>query len=137
MYAELFTAYYGTFVANPRQFPMSLASNTIIMAPEVRRGQTAQMALVCSCVALGPQGELPTVAFVQPGSSTPDASIKATVQSVSNVFYAIPGNSYPSESQLLLVEVAVDQAAKPGQRDIQVTNSGRSAGGAPFFLLVV
>lgn len=137
MSADLFTAYYGTFVANPRQFPMSLASNTIITAPEVRRGQTVQMALVCSCITLGPNGELPTVTFVPPGSSTPDLNIQTQVQSVSNVFYAIPGNSYPSESQLLLVEVAVAQTATPGQRDVRVANCGQAAGGQPFALLVV
>jgi hypothetical protein len=53
------------------------------------------------------------------------------------VFYAIPGNSYPSESQLLLVEVAVAQAATPGQRDVRVANCGQAAGGQPFALLVV
>jgi hypothetical protein len=137
MAANLFTACYGTFVANPRQFPMSLASNTIVAALEVTRGQTAQMAVVCSCITPGPRGELPTVAFAPPGSSTPDPNIRTRVQSVSDVFYAIPGNSYPSESQLLMVEVAVNRAAAPGQRDIRVANFGQPAGAQPFALLVV
>lgn len=137
MHESLFLAYYGSFVPNPRSFPMNLASNTIVVAPEARRGQTAQLAVICSCAAAGAGGQLPVVSFAEAGSSTPDPAIKATVTSLSNVFYAIPGNSYPSESQLLLVDVAINTAAKPGQRDISVANQGQTAGSLPFSLMVV
>ncbi len=137
MQQSVFLACYGSFVPNPRNFPMSLASNTIIVAPETPAGKTAQLAVICSCAAVGTGGQLPSVTFAKPGSSTPDPHITATVQSLSNVFYAIPGNSYPSANQLLLVDVKVDGLATRGVRDISVANEGQSAGTLPFSLLVV
>jgi hypothetical protein len=136
MHQSLFLAYYGTFVANARNFPMSLASNSIIVAPDVQHGKDATLAVICSCAALGPNGELPAVTFTAPGSSTPDPKITATVQSLSSVFYAIPGNSYPSESQLLVVKVSVARDAALGVRDISVANRGGTPGSLPYSLTV-
>jgi transposase len=63
---------------NPRNFPMSLASNTIIVAPETPAGKTAQLAVICSCAAVGTGGQLPTVTFAKPGSSKRGKQIVVT-----------------------------------------------------------
>jgi hypothetical protein len=136
MHEALWTANYGTYVPNPRNFPMSLASNTIIVPLEVPKSMPVHLAMICSCAALGPNGELPSVYFSQPDSDRPDANIRVTVKSLSNVFYAVPGNSYPSENQMLRIEVDAAGAA-PGPRDAWVMNAGQPAGSMAYALVVV
>jgi hypothetical protein len=55
-----------------------------------------------------------------------------------NVTYAAPGNSYPSEFQLLTLKVNVKPNAQLGLRNILLANYGQSPGqAAPAFLNVV
>ncbi|MDX1998910.1 MAG: hypothetical protein SF066_14430 [Thermoanaerobaculia bacterium] len=112
----LWNAYYGTSVPNPMNRPLPLASNTTLIAPKVRLGESAAMRLVCTA-QLGPNGELPAVDF------GPD--IVVTVAALDpDVFYAVPGNSYPSTCSVLRIGVLVSPLATPGLRGLQVTNYG-------------
>jgi hypothetical protein len=88
MYSVLWDAYYGTAVKNPQGYQMSLASNTVIIPPVIQQGATdVQLALTCSAVTLGPNGELPQVVF------PPGEDITATAVRIADVYYAVPGNS--------------------------------------------
>ena len=132
-HASLWDAYYGTSVPNPVGYPMSLASNTVIVPPRVEAGASGlRMALTCSGVVAGPDGEPPAIAF-------PGAGATATnVSGAEDVEYAVPGNSYPGGAQLVTFELAVDAATQPGLYPIAVTNfSGAKGEPAPAFLQVV
>lgn len=139
MYLNLWQAYYGTPVANPRNFPMNLASNTTITPPAVAAGsQKVALALTCATVQLGPDGELPAVEFTLPDTGQADPNIRVTVQSLADdIEYAVPGNSYPSENQLLTLSVDIAAGAAPGSRGVRITNFNQSPGQpAPAFLTV-
>lgn len=132
MYEVLWDAYYNTSVPNPVGHPISLASNTVIVAPIVEQGTSARLVLTCGTVTLGPNGEYPTVVF------PPGTTIVATVESVTNVTYAVPGNSYPSDSQALVLYVDVSPDAPTGLWGLEVTNFGQPTGEmAPALLNVV
>jgi hypothetical protein len=123
MYANIWWAYFSTLVPNPRNFPMNLAGNTSTAAPLVPQGKTGVlMALTCRSATPGPTGQLPQVSFFIPGSETPDPNITATVYSLSNITYDVPGDSYPSADQVLMLQLDVGPNAQLGQRDVQVTN---------------
>jgi hypothetical protein len=129
MYSVLLGAYAGTPVENPVGFPMNLASNTVIAPAVVSPGdQGLQMVLVCATVAPGPNGELPEI-------TVPEGDISITATALSTLTYAAPGNSYPSEFQVLSLDVSVDAGAPPGLRGIKITNYGQSPGetGPGFF----
>jgi hypothetical protein len=132
MYESLWNACYNTPVGNSVGVPMNLASNSVIIPAQVQRGATdLSMALVCHTVTLGPNGELPIVTVPES-----DITIKAT--SIKNIIYAQPGHSFPAECQLLTLKVDVSKSARPGLREIVVTNFGQSQGiPGPAFLHVV
>lgn len=140
-YASVFKAYYDTRVSNPRHFPMSLASNTVLIPPQVARGSTVKMALTCYSV-LTKSGN-PTVEFLIPGESRADSAVKVQVTGTKPVNYAIPGNSYPlldDNDSYTSVEFTLDIApdAKPGIRDVRVTNADQSpTTPGPGFLFVL
>jgi len=130
MAADLWNAYYGTPVYNPVDFPMNLASNTVIMPATVMQGQSVELALTC-LVTSGPNGELPQV-------RVPEGDISFTSISLTDVTYAAPGNSYPSTFQLLMVGANIDAGAELGLRNINLINFGQTPGEpAPAFLNVV
>jgi hypothetical protein len=133
-YGTLWDAYYGTTIKNPVGVVMNLASNTVIISPLVEQGaEGVELVLTCSGVAVGPQGQMPTITF--PPSD--DITVTA-VEGPETVTYAVPGNSYPSDNQLLRLTVDIDATAELGLRGIQVTNYGQNAGPpAPAFLNVV
>jgi len=107
-------ALYNTSVSNPMNSPISLASNSTLIAPLVARGaQNVPLVLVCAAT-LNP---LPEVSF---GTGV---TVNA-VQSLGDVSYAIPGNSYPGTSQALLVTVSVAADAALGLHGCTLTNSG-------------
>lgn len=136
MYWDLWQGYNGTAVPNARGVAMTLASNTIIVAPRIAAGSTAKFALTGSAfAALG--ATLPKVAFYEDGSDSPDPAISVTVETLSDVTYAVPGNSEPGPQQLLELSVNVATNATPGNRAISVANPGDALGQtAPFFLRV-
>jgi hypothetical protein len=134
MHAVLWDAYYNTSVPNPVDHPISLASNTVIVAPMVEQGSSAQLVLTCGTVVLGENQEPPTVVFVSAGGD----KIVASVTRVTDVNYAVPGNSYPSDSQALAITIDVPADAETGLWGVQVTNAGQQPGEiAPALLHVV
>lgn len=136
-YKSVWNGYYNTSVTNPARVPMNLASNSVIIPPQVRQGAAnVAMVLTCSTAVAGAGGGLPTV-------TVPEGDISFTVLSMSNVTYAAPGNSYPSEFQLLELTVTVAGGATLGLRSIVVTNPPQKgnppppAVPAPAFLNIV
>jgi hypothetical protein len=113
-------------------FTMNLASNSSIIPPIIPRGATGLMALTA---ALGNTGatSLPLVYFDAPG-------IYANVLGITGATYAVPGNSYPSESAVLTVEVAVGATAPLGLQGVIIVQRGDDPNRnvpAPAFLHVV
>ncbi|NJL27466.1 MAG: hypothetical protein HC897_05995 [Thermoanaerobaculia bacterium] len=111
---DVWSAYYQTSVANPMNNPIPLASNSTLIAPLIAQGASdVQMVLTCSA-ELGPNAELPQVSF--------GADIQVTSVALdTNVFYAVPGNSYPSTNAALTVLVSVSPAADLGLRSLTLT----------------
>jgi hypothetical protein len=134
-YQSVWNGYYNTPVSNPAGVPMSLASNSVIVPPQVLQGASnLTMVLTCSTAVTGPGGQLPTI-------TVPEGDITFQVLSMTTVNYAAPGNSYPSDFQLLTLNLSVSAHAKPGIRSIVVTNPPQqgavpSALPAPAFLFV-
>jgi hypothetical protein len=136
-YQSVWDAYYKTQVNNPAGVPMSLASNSVIIPPQVKRGVAGLvMVLTCSTAVTGSGGQLPAV-------TVREGDINFRVLGMSNVNYAAPGNSYPSEFQLLTLQVSVTANAALGLRSIVVTNPPQPGSApppplpAPAFLNVV
>jgi len=117
-HSAVWSAYYNTPVKNPMENPISLASNSTMIAPIVRCGQgNVPMSLTC-LVTLGASGELPSVDF-GPG-------ITVTVTGYQdNINYAVPGNSYPDSCGVLSLQVSVAPGAMLGLRAVTLTNSGQ------------
>ena len=137
-YQKVWEGYINAPVKNPAGVPMSLASNSVIIPPQVPQGASGlAMALTCSTAVRGPDGQLPTV-------TVPEGDITFTVVSMTTVNYAAPGNSYPSDFQLLTLNVAVSPNAVLGLRSIVVNNPSQMgttppppALPAPAFLNIV
>lgn len=132
MYKVLWDAYYNTPVPNPVGFAMNLASNTVIIPPAVPQGaRNVQMALSCVLGSVNPNA-LPTVTF------SPSHGIKAHCTNIAYVNYAVPGNSYPSQSQLLTLVLDIAPDTPLGLKGVRITNSGQRPGqAAPAFLNIV
>jgi hypothetical protein len=136
-YQSVWDGYYNTTIDNPAGVPMSLASNSVIVPPQVKQGASnVAMVLTSTTAATGSRGQLPTV-------TVPEGDITLDVLSISNVNYAAPGNSYPSQFQLLTLSVTVAANAQLGLRSIVVTNPAQTGGAppaplpAPAFLNIV
>ena len=115
-YQSVWKGYYNTAVENPAGVAMNLASNSVIIPPQVTQGaEDLAMVLTCNTAVTGSFGELPTV-------TVPEGDITFNVTGMTNVNYAAPGNSYPSEFQLLALTVSVAPGAMTGLRSLVVTN---------------
>ncbi|MEO7733750.1 MAG: hypothetical protein ABIY55_22490, partial [Kofleriaceae bacterium] len=101
----VWNALYPTMVANPVNNPISLASNSTLIAPFVQPGQRYQMTLT-SAGATG----VPAVAATWNGA--PDPAIQIEVTGSTPVTYAVPGNSYPSGSVALTLNVTIGAGAQ-------------------------
>ena len=132
MYAVLWRRLLRHQLTNPMSQAINLANNTLIVPPIVKQGAIGiELVLTCSTVSLGPQGQFPQVAVRE-------GDITFTTTSMKNVTYAAPGNSYPSEFQLLTLKVNVAAGAILGLRSIRLANYGQAPGEAgPAFLNVV
>ena len=120
-HANVWQAYFKTIVPNPMATPISLASNSTLIAPLLVPGATnVPMALVCATTKLGPQGQLPVV------NLGPDIKV-TSVSFDDNVFYAVPGNSYPSQNAMLNILVSVSPQAPLGLRGLALSNYGDPA----------
>jgi len=129
MYQNLWDAYYSKQFQTPTGVQMSLASNTVIVPMHVKPGQTFTAALVC-------------LDAVQQGTQLPTAiadggDIQFTSISLTQVTYAPPGNSYPSQNLVLAVSGVVSPSAKPGLRGVAIANPGQQPGPAAPALIYV
>lgn len=119
MYAQTYDTVVGV-TAN-------LASNSTMIAPRIAPGTTALMVLVVD--AIDPS-KPPTVSLGD--------GISVGVGAITEVSYAIPGNSYPSTSYAITLQVNVTGAAQVGPRGCQVTNPGQAfAPAIPALLQVI
>ncbi|HEV7764802.1 MAG TPA: hypothetical protein VGQ76_07375 [Thermoanaerobaculia bacterium] len=144
MYQALWDAYYGTIVNTPAGVQMVLASNSSIIPPTVPAGtQNAQLALTFAAAAGAtslPQPQWPTVVFTLNGQADP--TITANVAGYNpSVYYATPGNTYPSACQLLNLQVSVAANSPAGVRGIVIVPAGQVFANnnitpAPAFLVV-
>lgn len=117
---NVFQAYQHTPVLNPVDQPMNLLSNSVLIAPQVKRGSTHVMVLTADAVATSP---LPGVRF-------DGAGIEATVRGHGTATYAVPGNSYPGPVTTLLMLVTVTANAPLGLQGLVLSNAGASPGPA-------
>lgn len=114
----VFDAMIATPITNPVGQPMNLASNSTMIAPHIEPGAVRRpLTLVLTGLLDPPQ--LPNVSF-GPGVSVVAGAMQP-------VHYAIPGNTYPSDSWALSLLVNVDAGAAPGLRDALVNNPGQTA----------
>jgi hypothetical protein len=114
----VWNAFYNTSVSNPMNNPISLASNSTLIAPLVKQGANGvRMCLTCATAQVTNK-QLPVV----------DLGPGITVKSVSfdpNINYAVPGNSYPSPCGMLTIDVSVSPTAALGLRGVVLTNYGQ------------
>jgi hypothetical protein len=128
---NVFTSYYATAVSTVN-VPMSLVSNSTLIAPTVTQGQQdIPMVLTATTLNIDTTSQLPAVTF-------DGDDITVRVLDSFPVSYAIPGNTYPSTNTALNIVISVASNAKAGLRSIYVTNSGQQKGTAmPALLNVV
>jgi hypothetical protein len=110
LYASVWDAANAAAIPNVVDMPMTLASNTVIVPPRAKPGQTVELALTYS---YGNAGYQPVVAFTLPdGAACPDVTV-VSIGVPRRVTYAVPGNSYPSPCSMVHITVRVSQQAKP------------------------
>jgi hypothetical protein len=107
--AAVFTAMNGTKIPNPVGQPMTLLSNSTLVPPTVRPGQTYQMVLTAALVSAG-----------QPKVTFDGGGITAQVTGSMTINYAVPGNSYPADATALNLTVNVPAGAAPGLYGISI-----------------
>ncbi len=108
-HAAIFSAMNSAKIPNPVGQPMTLLSNSVLIPPAVRAGQTYQMVLTAALVS---QGQ-PPVTF--------DGGITAQVTGSMQINYAVPGNSYPSNATALSLTVTVPKTAVPGLYSVSIS----------------
>lgn len=143
MFQPLWDAYYGTVVNTPAGVQMTLASNSSIIPPTVKSG-SQNVALALTYNAPGgatslPAPQWPTVVFTLNGQ--PDTGITTKVTGYNpDVYYAPPGNTYPSQCQLLNLQVSVAATTPKGVRGVVIVPAGQvfstNITPAPAFLVV-
>jgi hypothetical protein len=110
LYAHVWDASNATAIPNVVNMPMTLASNTVIVPPRAKPGQTVDLALTYS---YGNSGYQPVITFACPdGSDCPDVKV-VSIGTPQTVTYAVPGNSYPSPCSVVRFKVQVSAQAKP------------------------
>ena len=105
----------------------NITNSPVLPAPVVQQGQTVNLALQCSDVAVNP-----TISFGD--------GITVTIDSVDKDTVAVTAdrNASPLGLRTFQLSIAVSATATPGQRSVTVQNPGQSAAvPAPAFLTVV
>jgi hypothetical protein len=134
MYMNLWKAYYAINEPSPTDTPLSLASNTTMIAPFVPADGTAASLML---IVTAPLTALPTVTVLTGiADGQPDPAVGCTVQSMSSVTYAVPGNSYPGQYLGLAVTITVKPSAQAGLRAVTVT-AGSAAQTLPACINIV
>ncbi|MCB0706606.1 MAG: hypothetical protein KDC34_14930 [Saprospiraceae bacterium] len=129
-HASVFDAMHGHTVANPMKQYMNLLSNSTFIAPKVAQG-ASNVPMVLTTDALNFELGNPVITFDDP-------SITAAYVRHDTVSYAVPGNSYPSNSIAVYFNVAVGAQAGLGTHSVQLSNQGQNPGPAmPALLNVV
>ncbi|MGB1205164.1 MAG: hypothetical protein ACPG5B_05930 [Chitinophagales bacterium] len=134
-YKDYFEAMYNDKVANPVNYPIPLLSNSTYVPIKIETGtNNATMVVTCdTCTAVvGDSSTYPTVSF-------DNDNITAIVTAVkTDVYYAVPGNSTPSENTALYITVTVSENTPAGIYSVFVTNVGQEKGFAlPALLKVI
>ena len=125
-HAAVFNAMANQPVPNPVNMPMTLISNSTMIAPMINQGVNAvPMMLTCTTVTTDP---LPQVTF-------DNQEVTAQVTGFANFQYAVPGNSYPSACTVLFLSVSVTANAQTGLTNLYITNS-QQAQAAPMPALI-
>ncbi|NOK05142.1 MULTISPECIES: hypothetical protein [Myxococcus] len=122
-HSSVFSALVGTNVPNFMGVPMNLASNSTLIAPTVRPGDT-NVPMVLTAL-LPDVSALPTVTFDGGG-------ITVQVQDMKSVDYAVPGNTYPGPVAAIRILVSAQADAAPGPRGVFVTGAGQAKTPTPF-----
>lgn len=144
MFQNLWNAYYGTTINTPSGVQMVLASNSSIIPPTLRPSAVNVPLALTYVAPTGitpiPQAQWPKVIFTLPNGQA-DTSVTTTVIGFNpSVTYAVPGNTYPSASQLLNLQVSVAANAPSGVRGVVIVPFGQtfspSITPAPAFLVV-
>ncbi|HYO73413.1 MAG TPA: hypothetical protein VEU33_45840 [Archangium sp.] len=143
MFQNVWDAYVGTPINTPVGQQMVLASNSSIIPPTVPPGASDQRLALIYAAPTGsqvlPPTQWPQVIFTG-ADGQPDTSISAKVIGFeSSVTYAVPGNTYPSASQLLKLSVNVAAEAVQCVRGVIIVPSGQPTSNitpAPAFLVI-
>jgi hypothetical protein len=144
MAQPVWDAYYHTKIGTPMGVTMSLASNSSIIPPTLPSGSKNQALALTYAAPTGidplPKDQWPTVIFTLPNGQA-DTRITTTVVGFDpKVNYAVPGNTYPSDSQLLKLQVSVAANAAVGTRGVVIVPAGQTfspaAVAAPAFLVI-
>ncbi|NMO21253.1 hypothetical protein HPC49_52515 [Pyxidicoccus fallax] len=121
-HAAVFNAFIKTNVPNVMGMQMSLASNSTLIAPIVKQGQS-NIPMVMTADTVSGSG-LPSV------SATQGLTVKVT--GMTQATYAVPGNSYPGEVFVLQLQVSVAADAPLGLQGLWLTNAGQQKSKEPF-----
>lgn len=116
-HADVFAALQANAIANPVGVPMTLTSNSTLIAPLVQAGATGvAMTLIVGGIDTSAQLK------VDFGSG-----VTATVSgALSDVTYAIPGNTYPSGNVAVPITVSIAAGTAPGLRACTVSVAGQT-----------
>ncbi|MFN0217126.1 MAG: hypothetical protein ACKVT2_22950 [Saprospiraceae bacterium] len=127
---NVFDAMLAHKVPNPMNQPMNLLSNSTFIAPKLVPGSSGvPMVLTTDTIDLSKGA--PIISFDDP-------AITAKFLRSADVYYAIPGNSYPGPSIALYIEVTVGNAAKPGTHGVFLSAANQKPGPAmPALLNIV
>jgi hypothetical protein len=126
MYTALWNGYYSINEPSPTDTPLSLASNTTMIAPFVpANGVAATLTLIVSAPITGLPVRIAVLTGIAGGQ--PDPAVLCTVTGSSPVTYAVPGNSYPGTYNALTVTVTVRPNTQTGLRAVMVTTGSGSA----------
>lgn len=134
LYADVWTAAYRTPVPNVVGYPMTLASNTVIIPPRVKPGQEVDLVLTYTAR----DGYGPIVTFVtDDGTPSGDATV-VSYGTPEPVTYAVPGNTYPSANMAVTLRVAVSSTAAPAVLGLRLAGyaEGDEPPAAPAFLTI-
>lgn len=130
LYADQWNAANATPIPNVVGQAMTLASNTVIVPPRVKPGQSVKLVLTFSADSSG-GSNAPVMTFVAPdGSIAPDVLVSNVGQPYS-VTYAVPGNSYPSQNLAVEFTVNIAAHAQPAVLGLRLTSPGTNPSPPP------